>query len=695
MLLTAVTEPLGAVAALTASLRSARPMPTTNPTPTVALADAPPAERTEADAPPDTRRSVRNAIGDAFGVAAVTVGLVVVTLRLWEANLRVPFVYNARNEPPLSYGPDAPYYLMLTKGLVEHGSYLRIPNLGWPFSLQLYDNPETGDNLQLALLRGLGFVLRDAVLTVNVYYLLTFVGVSLAAWFVLRRLGVSRLVAAVIAILYSFVPYHFARGEAHLLLSGYFMIPIATLLILNVLSDDPPFTAPRDSFDSRWRLSLWSRRALPWLLACAAVGSTGPYYAFFAVLLLAAAVALDLVARRNLRRAASGAVAIGTILVVLVLNLSPSLLYWQSHGRNKQAIPRGILDTEYLGLRVSQLVLPRHDHRIGTLADVQARSDRLSPVPSEGGQQLGIVGALGFVGVLVFSLSRLLRRRRADDPARSPPSLGTRKEIVQRLGVLTVVAVVVATVSGFSLLIASLGLRFIRSYNRMSVFIAFFALVAVAFALDWFIGRLPRWRGRAVLAGVVCLAVLAVGVVDQTSSADVPDYRALERAWDSDDAFMHRIETELGSGAAVFQLPYVFFPEAGAIVGTGPYDQVRGWLHADSLRWSWGAVRGRDGDWMGALVRLDVTDGLDAMTAVGFSGLMIDRAGYEDNGALIQLAYSSTLGQEPLVSADGRLLFYDLRPWAEGLRERLSPAQIEELRGKTLAARAAPPGALN
>jgi phosphoglycerol transferase len=189
--------------------------------------------------------------------------------------------------------------------------------------------------------------------------------------------------------------------------------------------------------------------------------------------------------------------------------------------------------------------------------------------------------------------------------------------------------------------------------------------------------------------------VLGIGIVDQTSSADVPDYRALEHAWNSDDAFMHRIETDLGSGAAVFQLPYVFFPEAGAIVGTGPYDQVRGWLHADSLRWSWGAVRGREGDWMGAVVRLPTADALDALTAVGFSGLMIDRAGYDDQGALIQFGYTTTLGQDPLVSADGRLLFYDLRPWADGLRARLSPAQIDELRRKTLAARADPFGALN
>jgi hypothetical protein len=625
-----------------------------------------------------------------------TVGLTVVTLRLWQANLRVPFVYNAMNEPPLAYAPDAPYYLMVTKGLVDHGSFLRIPNLGWPFSLQLYDNPESGDNLQLGLLRGFGFVLSDAVLTTNVYFLFTFVAVSLAAWFVLRRLGVSRVVAAVIALLYTFLPYHFARGESHLLLSGYFMVPIAALLILQVLSDDPPFTVRRPSPESRWHFDLLTGRTLLWLLVCAALGSTGPYYAFFALVLLATAVVADLVARRSWRRVASGGVAGAIILGTLLINLSPSFFYWQSHGRNKEAIPRGISETEVNGLRVAELVLPRVDHRIDAFADAQRKSDRFSPVgTSERGQQLGVIGALGFVGIVVFTLSRLLRRDRArDDPARSPPRLGTRTEIAERLGLLTLVAVVIATVSGISLLISAVGVRYIRSYNRISVFIAFFALVALAFALDWVLTRLPRWRGRAVLAGVVCVAVLAVGVFDQTSSADVPDYKALERAWDSDEVFMRRIENELGPGAAVFQLPYVFFPEAGMIVGTGPYDQVRGWLHADSLRWSWGSVRGRDGDWQGALVRLETGEALDALTAVGFSGLMIDRAGYEDQGALIEYGYAVALGQTPQVSPDGRLVFFDLRPWAGALRERLTDAQIEELRRKTLRARATPLGAL-
>jgi hypothetical protein len=633
----------------------------------------------------------RAPLADALGVVAGTVVLLTVSLRLWEANLRVPFIYNATDKPPSVYAPDAPFYVMLIKSLIDHGSYLRNPSLGAPFSQQLYDYPHGNDNLQFAIQRAFGYVLRDASLTTNVYYLFTFVAVSVAAWFVLRRLGVSRPVAAVIAILYSFLPYHFARGEAHLLLSGYYLIPIATLLILRVLSDHPPFIVDRDG---GWGVSFRSRSALLWLLACAGLASTGPYYAWFTMVLLFVAVAADFVARRSLRTLAAGGLAIGAIVIVYLANLAPSFLYWQSHGRNQVVARRGVSETEIDGLRVSQLVLPRQQHRVGFLAEIQEKSDRFSPVRSERGQQLGVIGALGFLGLLAFTVIRLGGRRRretggrGDDAARAPPEpLGSREWILTRLGLLTVVAVFFATISGFSLLIAAAGLHEFRSWNRISVFLAFFALTAVAFAIDWLLRRLRRRKRRSVLVIGVCAVVLLVGVLDQTSPADVPDYQRLDRAWHSDAVFMHRIEKQLGPGASVFQLPYVIFPEAGQIAGTGPYDQVRGWLHADRLRWSWGAVRGRESDWQAAVVRFEPQDALDALAAVGFSGVMLDRAGFDDRGALVEYAYTGALHQEPQTSPNRRLSFFDLRPRARELRQRLGKKGVERLRKKTLEAR--------
>ena len=633
------------------------------------------------------RRGLRATLVDVTAVTGTTIVLLVITLRLWEGDLRIPFVYDDVNRPPLAYAPDAPYYVMVVKGLLQHGSYLVNHSLGFPFGQDLADYPETTEGLQFLMLRVLGWVLRDAVLTVNVYFLLTFVFVALTSWFVLRRLGVSRPVAVVVAVLYSFLPYHFARGTANLLLSGYFMVPIAVLLLLWVVSDRPPFIA---GDATKWRVSFRGKSAIAVLVACAALASTGPYYALFTLVLLVLGVGVTLLARRDWRMVVSGGIVVVATLLVFGLNLMPSLVYWAQNGRNDVVGKRGVSETEVNGMKVSQLLLPVDEHRIGPLADLQEKSVEFTVVPSERGQQLGVIGALGFVGLLAFTLAALVRRRndRDEQPERAPPTrFGTTPEILVRSGVYTVLAIVCGTVSGFSLLFSGVGLSQIRSWNRLSIFIGFFALLAVAFALDWLLPRLPRWHGRAVLAGVACVALLAVGVFDQTTSADVPEYDRIERAWKSDEQFLGSIERELGLGAAVFQLPYVYFPEAGFYCGTGPYDQVRGYVHADQLQWSWGGIRGRETEWQEQVVRLEPRETLDALAAVGFSGVLIDRAGYPDRAQLLEDGYAEVLGEQPQVSPNRRLSFFDLRPYARELRAELGPAGTEALREQTLAAR--------
>jgi phosphoglycerol transferase len=150
---------------------------------------------------------------------------------------------------------------------------------------------------------------------------------------------------------------------------------------------------------------------------------------------------------------------------------------------------------------------------------------------------------------------------------------------------------------------------------------------------------------------------------------------------------MRSIERQLGAGASVFQLPYVYFPEAGFYCGTGPYDQVRGYVHADSLLWSWGGMRGRETEWQEEVVRLEPEETLRAIAAVGFDGVMIDRAGYPDRARMLENAYAAVLGETPEVSTNRRLSFFDLRPFARELRRELGTRELAALRKETLAAR--------
>jgi hypothetical protein len=498
-------------------------------------------------------------------------------------------------------------------------------------------------------------------------------------------LRVSAPSSFVVALLYTFLPYHFARGAPHLFLSAYWVVPLAALLILRVVSDRPPFTETRDGARGGFRVRVLTRSGLLWLLACVAIASSGAYYAVFTVLLLAALAVVDFVANRRTRVLASGAIALVAIGAVAVLNLAPTFLHWAEHGTNDALLERLPYETEAEGLKVSQLLLPIAGHRFEPFSETQADSTRFSPVPSEEGQHLGVIGALGFLGVLVALLLAGRRRERDGDPAseRGPP-----RALPPTLGVLTVVAVLLATVSGFSLLVSGVGFREVRAWNRIVVFIAFFAFVAVALALDWIGRRLPDrpWRAPVAIAGLVLL--LAFGILDQVSPAAIPDYAATKARWESDAAFVADIERRLldGSGdASVFQLPYRYFPEAPQIGPLGPYDLVRGYLHSDGLDWSWGGVRGRGADWQLRVTERPIDDFLDRIAAVGYSGLMLDRVALGDDQAGTADAITDALGQSPEVSRNDELVFWDLRDRARDLRARLGADGVAELRRETLA----------
>ncbi len=675
--------------------------------PTLARSDA-----LASPAVPDERTSRRSRPAlDAALVAAAALVVLAVVWRLWDADWNVPFVYVQGDRGPLTYAPDATFYLMLAKGSIRHGWFLSNPALGWPFGQALHEFPQGLDNLNLIVLQAFAWVTRSPGAAVNLLFLSTFVGIPVSSFLVGRRLGLSRLAAAVVALLYTFVPYHFARGTAHVFLSCYWLVPVAALLLVEVCSASPPFTTgATDGEPGRrrtWRVSLRSRSSVWWLLACAGLASTGSYYAAITMTLLVGVVAVDLVARRRGRVAASAGVALAAIFVVILFNLLPTFVYWAQHGRNPDLVARGPSETEVNGLKISQLLLPVEDHRIGVLAEANADSTRFSPIPAERGQNLGAIGAVGFVVVLGTVLVGARRSRgRTDDvtdglaPTNGPPGVRPATapgDVLRIFGIATVIAIVVGAVSGVSLIVSGLGVKEIRSWNRVSIFIAFFAFVAVGYGIDRVRRHYADRRWIRPVAAVGCAALVVVGVLDQVSPATVPAYAANRTTFDSDRTFFRRVERTLPPGTAVFTLPYLFFPESGAVEGIGPYDTVRGYLHTDDLTWSWGGVIGTEADWVAATAALTGDDPaalLDRVTAVGFRGLVLDRRGDVADGSDVgprEAQIRGQLGAPTFVSPDGTLAFWDLRPWAAEARTRLGPAGWRALRDDALADRVADP----
>lgn len=595
-------------------------------------------------------------VAEATAVAAGTVLMLLVHLRVWRAAWREPW----------QLGGDSNFYLMITRSLEQHGSYLGNANLGWPFGQTTNDLPLNVDNAHLAVLRVLTWITGGPGAAVNVFYVLTFFAVAFTSHISLRALGCSRLASAVGAFLYAFAPYHFLRGEGHLLLSGYELVPVGVMIALWVFDDRLPLLRA-----GSWRIDWRARRT--WVVVASTIGlaSTGAYYFVFAMLLVATAGIMHALAARTARPLMAAGVVLGVGAAAFCVNLAPTLLFLLRHGQNLEVAHRSPFETQLYGLRISQLFVPREGHRVGVLQRLSERSQGTfnNNFGAESGQQLGLVGAVALAAMMLVLLANAAGRRRHG--ADSPHQL-----LVGRVGVLAVICMLVGAMGGLSFLLSSAGLREIRAWNRISIVIAWLAVVVVAVGLDAIGARFSNhWTGRpgrlAPLA--VALAVLIVGFLDQ-AGRDAPDYPAMHAQYVSDTTFFGAVRDKLGPGAAVYNLPFEPFPEEPPRVFMGAYDQSIGYVYEPSLRWSYGFMRGRHPDYPRVLELQPTMQWMTSIAAIGFTGIVVDRYGYTSaDSAAEQAAIAAVSGPSSITSIDGRYAFFDLRSFAQRVRNQLGP----------------------
>lgn len=609
-----------------------------------------------------------------FALAAMTLATftALVVLEIWQADFDAPFVYR----------DDAILNLMVVKGTTENGWYLENARLGAPLGQELYDYPVfSGDHLNLVVFKLLGLATEEPAAIVNVFFLLTFPLVALTAFLVLRHLRISAGPAIVCSALYALLPYHFLRGETHLFISAYYAVPLAAYLVLAVLTGEPLFATRPGKHTGVLRFA--SRRTLATLGICLviALASGSFYYAAFALLLLGAATVVRFALTRQVRVLATGGAVVSFILVLGAVNAAPTLLYHLEHGGNATIPQRQPFESEYYSLRLSQLVLPLDTHRFEPFARVRRTYDGWAEstgidVTEATLATLGTIATLGFLGLLVLVLVSAVGGER-----RRPPLL------LRASGAAMLVALLIATMGGFSSLIGLVYAE-LRAWNRLSIFIAFFAFVAVAVALDRARPLLSRPRhGRALFAAVLA-AVFLFGALDQTSDAYVPAYRETASRYWSDRAFVRQVEDRLPDDASVFELPYASFPEyipppPGRTV---VYDLLRPYLHSRDLRWSFGAMYGRPEDWAARLSDEPLAEVVPIVSAVGFDAIYVDRLGYANDAAAdaAERELVRIVGPPPLRSEDGRLLVFDLRAYGERLRSRLGPAELARMRMRAL-----------
>ena len=621
------------------------------------VAQAQASDDTASEAPVAARPAWQTGLIDLIAVGGVTAAITAILYRVWSWPLDVPFTYQG----------DSMGLMAFVKIVAQTGWYTGTPRAGAPFGLNTYDFPYGGDNGWWVIVKVLTWFTRDAALAVNLLFMLGFVLVALAAFVAFRVVGVSRLVSGTVAVLFAFAPSHFLRTTGQLFIGAPVSVPLAGALALRLLWGDTPLL--RDGRRWRDRLDLRSGLSMFALVSSVILALFDTYYAVFGGLVIAVAGVAAAVARRWWRPVVSAGLVLGITAFVLVLNSIPTLLWHRAHGVNPEVARRPIEDLDTYALRPIQLIAPVPEHRLPPLAHLSDLLTRPGS-QSEPYQYLGLIAVVG-VAVALGSLLVWAAGRRSD-------------AVRQRAGAGALIAVLAAFggAGGLSWLAYTSGLAQIRSWNRVAVVMAFLGLAALASLLDAG-GAWLRRRWPPLALGGLAVVLVGLGLFDQIGRGMVADPRRNQAAWTSDHDFFTAVEQQLPDGAGVYVLPYLPWPEGGTIYGVVDQDLWRGFLHTSDLRWSFAGMRGREADWQEYASRQPTPELVDGLTAAGFDGIELDRQGYPDRTVESEIA-AALSSPAPLVSADGRLVFFDLRPHRAALEASLGAEGLARLGDETL-----------
>ena len=436
------------------------------------------------------------------------------------------------------------------------------------------------------------------------------------------------------------MPFIFMRGILHIVLSAYYFVPLSILLCFWIYERDDVLI-----FNS---LFLKNKRNWFIILFIILIANNGiAYYPFFTCFLLIIIAISKIIKTKDFRILLKSAVAIIGIAMCMLINLVPALIYNIQNGANKEAIVRqGIGDCEIYGLKLIQLFLPVDDHHISILTRVMNKYNDVSIFVNENmSSYLGIIGICGFI-LLIFLLLIKKEGKLLDNR-------------LYFLAEMNISMVLLGTVGGFSAVFSVLISNKIRAYNRISIFIAYVCILAVAFAID---AIYKKYKKKSIV--IIGVIVTLLCIWEQFPTNFIPKYETNYANYYSDANFIASIEASVEPGAMIYQLPYHLYPEGGPEKDMSDYQLFAGYVHSNTLKWSYGAIKGRDGsDWNETASSQETLEDLVAyIQNADFSGIYIDRRAYEAvELEEIESHLASIIGCNPEYSENGNLSFFKMK----------------------------------
>ncbi len=588
-------------------------------------------------------QSYKDVLAVAVIWAVVTV-LVIGFFDLLEGSLKVP----------LSYSGGDDFSIYNTVRMVQESGWNTGTDRLSAMDEYYYNNNEIISGLHQADVFLAGVFLfvggGDVFLAANLVYLSIFYLASLIMYVVLRLLGINRWIAGSGALVYAFLAFVFMRGMGHISLSSHYFVPLAVLMALWVYEDEKFMLSGKGFFKYRRNIG---GLIMAFLVAVQGIG----YWQVFGCFILLIAAVTGWFKNGDRKAILRGITAIGAIVVCVLVCCIPVFVSMAVGGSMAASgRPRFGTEGEAYGLKIVQLFLPVNGHGIDAWQECLDLYNENMPLVNENSS--AYLGLVGIVGFLVLCVWLVLGRTSAKANSAKDARLSKRLTL---LADINICAVLLATVGGFGSMLYLAGFNILRSYNRISVYIACISIVAACLCVQWLYERIKN-AGSKILYVVVVIAFMLFAVWEQNPGYEI-DYEGNKNAVESDAAFVADIESVMDEDDKVFQLPYVAFPEDEAHYDMQPLEHLKGFIASDKLRWSYGAMPQSESDiWYRETADMDAAYMVAEVSKKGFDGVYINRAGYtKEQWMALEKDLEGLLGVEPIVSKDERLSFFKLR----------------------------------
>jgi phosphoglycerol transferase len=559
---------------------------------------------------------------------------------------------------PYSMGGDTSFMNWGIQRLIE-GWIFDNSRSGYPFGSNFRDYPGS-DIGNFLLLKILGMLFGSHYAATNLFFLLSFPCVTIVTFAVLRSLKLNKLSSITGALLFAFAPFHFLR-MGHLTYCLYFVVPIFFYIALQLFFYKETFPEVSRSIKLK-SVSLQG-------VGIVVLSSFGVYYSLFGMLVILAGAAAGWVRTRNISVLKSGCLVSLAIILGVLINISPNLIFTNAHNKNKEVAIRLPAESEIYGLKLAQLVLPRPSHRIQAFSEKTNSYNSTAPLVNE--NRTSSIGAVGALGLLILFFCLLL--------AALSVKIDDRLKIISVIGLILFLF---GTIGGLGSLFALFISPSIRAWNRISIFISFATIAIFFITLQLMAEKYWRFnpKMKMMLMPSILLIVGAGGILDQTTSACKECNENTKNAFLIERNFIENIERAIPKGSAVYQLPYIKFPEAPPLNNLREYDHLQGFAHSKDLLWNSGGMKGREGDIFYKQLSLEAIEAqIDIIQKMGFSGIYIDKRGYKDGAQDLLSRLTSLLGEPSVTRGDGLIVFYKIKPSTGPIKSPTTPIEISEV----------------